>query len=141
MSDSFDLLDQLGDEKKVEELKAKIEKKKGSDVVERLNKIEEEIERAAANNQSSEDIVSGIINSNFETLNGDVESTEEDLQELMLHLRSMLDSCGGEFAKLQELNDSETKLVENAKKGSPGCRIRGYQGRENVGCLEYSLWI
>ncbi|MBR9860202.1 hypothetical protein GYB22_05540 [bacterium] len=115
MSDSFDLLDQLGDEKKVEELKAKIEKKKSSDVVSRLNKIEEEIERAAADNKDTKDIVSGIIDSNFESLNGDVESTEEDLQELMLHLRSMLDSCGGEFAKLQELNEAEIKLVEDAK--------------------------
>jgi chromosome segregation ATPase len=60
--------------------------------------------------------VSGIINANFETLNGDVESTEKDLQELMLHLRSMLDSCGGEFAKLQELNASEQKLVDDATK-------------------------
>ena len=34
----------------------------------------------------------------------------------MLHLRSMLDSCGGEFSKLQELNASEQKLVENATK-------------------------
>ncbi|MCB0734939.1 MAG: hypothetical protein KDC76_10170, partial [Bacteroidetes bacterium] len=58
----------------------------------------------------------GIIDSNFASLNGDVDQTEADLQELMLHLRSMLDSCGGEFAKLQELNDSEQKLVQDATK-------------------------
>ncbi|MCC6911927.1 MAG: hypothetical protein IT224_07870, partial [Flavobacteriales bacterium] len=77
--------------------------------------IESEIESAAANNKSSEDIVSGIINAKFESLNGDVESTEKDLQELMLHLRAMLDSCGGEFANLQELDESELKLVASAK--------------------------
>jgi hypothetical protein len=114
MADSFDLLDQLGDQKKVENLKAKIEKKKSSDVLLKLDKIESEIEKAAQNNQNSEEIISNIINSNFATLNGDVDSTEADLQELMLHLRSMLDSCGGEFSKLQELNDSELKLVAAA---------------------------
>ena len=114
MSDSFDLLDQLGDEKKVESLKAKIEKQAGRDISSKLDAIESEIEKAVADNRPTEDIVSGIIESNFETLNGDVESTEKDLQELMLHLRSMLDSCGGEFAKLQELNASEQKLVDDA---------------------------
>ncbi len=116
MSDSFDLLDQLGGQKKVENLKAKIEKKAGGDIASKLDKIEAEIEKAVSENRSSEDIVSSIIDSNFDSLNGDVEATEEDLQELMLHLRSMLDSCGGEFAKLQELNDSEQKLIENATK-------------------------
>ncbi len=116
MSDSFDLLDQLGDQKKVEALKAKIEKKTSTDITSKLDKIEQEIEQAVADNRSTEDIVSGIINANFETLNGDVDATEADLQELMLHLRSMLDSCGGEFGKLQELNDSELKLIELATK-------------------------
>jgi hypothetical protein len=116
MSDSFDLLDQLGDEKKVEALKAKLQKKTGADISSKLDKIEQEIERAVEENRSTEDIVSGIINANFETLNGDVNATEADLQELMLHLRSMLDSCGGEFANLQELNDSELKLIELATK-------------------------
>ncbi len=115
MADSFDLLDELGDEKKVNELKARIQQKKGSDLVSKLDNIESEIERAAANNRSAEDIVSGIINAKFESLNGDVKSTEKDLQELMLHLRAMLDSCGGEFANLQELNKNEQFLVENAK--------------------------
>ncbi|MBK8709841.1 MAG: hypothetical protein IPN30_15350 [Flavobacteriales bacterium] len=115
MADSFDLLDELGDEKKVSELKARIQKKKASDVISKLDNIESEIESAAANNKSSEDIVSGIINAKFESLNGDVESTEKDLQELMLHLRAMLDSCGGEFANLQELDESELKLVASAK--------------------------
>ena len=115
MADSFDLLDELGDEKKVNELKARIQQKKGSDLVSKLDNIESEIEKAAANNRSAEDIVSGIINAKFESLNGDVKSTEKDLQELMLHLRAMLDSCGGEFANLQELNKNEQFLVENAK--------------------------
>ncbi|MCC6910777.1 MAG: hypothetical protein IT224_01990, partial [Flavobacteriales bacterium] len=79
MADSFDLLDELGDEKKVSELKARIQKKKASDVISKLDNIESEIESAAANNKSSEDIVSGIINAKFESLNGDVESTEKDL--------------------------------------------------------------
>lgn len=100
MSDSFDLLDQLGDQKKVEKLKANLEKRKRTDISSKLDEIESEIEKAAGENRSSEDIVKGIISSNFNTLNGDVEATEQDLQELMLHLRSMLDSCGGEFAKL-----------------------------------------
>jgi len=115
MADSFDLLDELGDEKKVNELKARIQKKKASDVISKLDSIESEIESAASNNKSSEDIVSGIINAKFESLNGDVESTEKDLQELMLHLRAMLDSCGGEFANLQELNKGEQGLVSGAK--------------------------
>src|SRR6056300_3798 len=110
MSDSFDLLDQLGDEKKVETLKAKLEKKTNEDIASKLDKIEADIEKAVGENRSSEEIVTGIINANFDSLNGDVEETEQDLQELMLHLRSMLDSCGGEFSKLQELNASEQKL-------------------------------
>ena len=114
MSETFDLLDQLGNQKKVETLKAKLEKKSKEDIGSKLDNIEAEIEKAVGENRSSEEIVSGIINANFETLNGDVESTEKDLQELMLHLRSMLDSCGGEFAKLQELNASEQKLVDDA---------------------------
>jgi chromosome segregation ATPase len=116
MSETFDLLDQLGNQKKVETLKAKLEKKSKEDIGSKLDNIEAEIEKAVGENRSSEEIVSGIINANFETLNGDVESTEKDLQELMLHLRSMLDSCGGEFAKLQELNASEQKLVDDATK-------------------------
>jgi chromosome segregation ATPase len=32
----------------------------------------------------------------------------------MLHLRAMLDSCGGEFAQLQELNDDEEAVVNRA---------------------------
>lgn len=116
MSDSFDLLDQLGDEKKVETLKAKLEKKTNQDIASKLDKIEADIEKAVGENRSSEEIVTGIINANFDSLNGDVEETEQDLQELMLHLRSMLDSCGGEFSKLQELNSSEQKLVDDATK-------------------------
>lgn len=115
MADNFDLLNELGDSKRMESLKAKIEKKKQSDVISKLDDIESEIEKAAAENRSAEDIVNNIIGTNFEQLNGDVESTEKDLQELMLHLRTMLDSCGGEFAKLQELNAEELKLIENAK--------------------------
>ena len=115
MSDSFDLLDQLGDDKKVRDLKAKIEKKKGADLISKLDNIEEQIEKAANENRSAEEIVSGIINANFETLNGDVDQTEQDLQELMLHLRAMLDSCGGEFSKLQELNPTEQGWVDAAK--------------------------
>ncbi len=40
MADSFDLLDELGDEKKVSELKARIQKKKASDVISKLDNIE-----------------------------------------------------------------------------------------------------
>jgi len=116
MSDNtFDLLDQLGDDRKVEQLKARIEKKQGSDVVQKMDEIEAAIEKAAGT-KSAEEIIKDIVNSNFQTLNGDVEASEKDLQELMLHLRAMLDSCGGEFTKLQELNDDELKLVENAKR-------------------------
>lgn len=116
MSDSFDLLDQLGNEKKVEELKARISDKKPKDILSKLDNIESDIEKAVADNRSSEDITSEIIKANFDTLNGDVESTEKDLQELMLHLRAMLDSCGGEFATLQELNPDEQALIDRAKK-------------------------
>ncbi|MCB0755717.1 MAG: hypothetical protein KDB98_09005, partial [Flavobacteriales bacterium] len=116
MSDSFDLLDQLGDAKKVESLKAKIEKQKSTDIVSKLDQIESEIDRAVADKRDPQEIVSGIIESNFETLNGDVDQTEQDLQELMLHLRGMLDSCGGEFSKLQELNAEELAWIEQAKK-------------------------
>lgn len=116
MSDSFDLLDQLGDSKKVESLKAKIEKQKSTDIVSKLDQIESEIDRAVADKRDPQEIVSGIIESNFETLNGDVDQTEQDLQELMLHLRGMLDSCGGEFSKLQELNAEELAWIEQAKK-------------------------
>ncbi|MBI1286239.1 MAG: hypothetical protein GC178_01560 [Flavobacteriales bacterium] len=116
MSDSFDLLDQLGDSKKVENLKAKIQKQKTSDVVSKLDQIESQIDRAVSEQRDPEEIVSGIIESNFETLNGDVNQTEQDLQELMLHLRGMLDSCGGEFSKLQELNPEELGWIEQAKK-------------------------
>ena len=113
--DSFDLLSQLGDEKKVNQLKAKIEKKKSVDILSKLDEIESKIETAANDNKSQEEIVANIIDSNFETINGDVKESEQDLQELMLHLRSMLDGAGGEFSKLQELNEEEMKLVEKAK--------------------------
>jgi hypothetical protein len=113
--DDFDLLSQLGENKKVEALKAKIEKKKSIDILSKLDEIESKIETAANDNKSQEEIVGGIIDSNFETLNNDVKESEQDLQELMLHLRSMLDNAGGEFSKLQELNDDELKLVEKAK--------------------------
>ncbi|MBX2846440.1 MAG: hypothetical protein KTR13_09520 [Saprospiraceae bacterium] len=116
MSDNtFDLLEQLGDEKKVEQLKARIEKKQGQDVIQKLDEIEAAIEKAAGS-KTAEEIIKNIVNSNFQTLTGDVEASEKDLQELMLHLRAMLDSCGGEFSKLQELNDEELKLVDNAKR-------------------------
>lgn len=115
-NDSFDLLSQLGDDKKVKELKAKIEKRKGIDILSKLDDIESKIDSAATDNKSQEEIISNIIDSNFDTINGDVKESEQDLQELMLHLRSMLDSCGGEFAKLQELNPEELKIVAEAKK-------------------------
>jgi hypothetical protein len=114
-NDSFDLLSQLGDEKKVSALKAKIEKKKSVDILSKLDEIENKIETAANDNKSQEEIVANIIDSNFDTINGDVKESEQDLQELMLHLRSMLDNAGGEFSKLQELNEEELKIVENAK--------------------------
>lgn len=113
--DNFDLLSQLGDEKKVNELKAKIEKKKSVDYVSALDDIETKIE-SAAGQKSGEEIVKDIVDSNFENLNGNVQETEQDLQELMLHLRAMLDNAGGEFQKLQELNPEEQKWIEDAKK-------------------------
>lgn len=113
--DNFDLLSQLGDEKKVNELKAKIEKKKSIDYVSALDDIENKIE-SSAESKTGEEIAKEIIDSNFESLNGNVQETEQDLQELMLHLRAMLDNAGGEFQKLQELNPEEQKWVENAKK-------------------------
>ncbi len=44
----------------------------------------------------------------------------------MLHLRAMLDSCGGEFANLQELYESELELIASAKKARrlPGGNLR-----------------
>lgn len=113
--DNFDLLSQLGDEKKVNELKARIEKKKSVDYVSALNDIESKIE-SSAGQKSGEEIVKDIVDSNFENLNGNVKETEQDLQELMLHLRAMLDNAGGEFQKLQELNPEEQKWIDNAKK-------------------------
>ncbi|MBK9288098.1 MAG: hypothetical protein IPN38_10535 [Flavobacteriales bacterium] len=41
MADSFDLLDELGDEKKVNELKARIQQKKASDAISKLDNIRE----------------------------------------------------------------------------------------------------
>lgn len=112
--DSFDLLEQLGDKNQVDNLKAKIEKQKASDVIGKLDQIEADIEKAVADKRSTEEVVSDIINANFNTLNGDVESTEKDLNELMLHLRAMLDSAGGEFSKLQELSPEEQAVVDRA---------------------------
>lgn len=134
MADDFDLLNELGDSKRMETLKAKIEKKKQSDVISKLDDIESQIEQAAADNRSAEDIVKNIIGTNFEQLNGDVENTEQDLQELMLHLRTMLDSCGGEFAKLQELNDEELQLIEKAKKelGISEDELKDAEGMSNA---------
>ena len=114
-NDSFDLLEQLGDKSKVEALKAKIEKKQASDVAAALDRIEADIDKAVSDDRSTEDVVNDIIKANFKNLNGDVEETERDLNELMLHLRAMLDSCGGEFAKLQELDPSEQAIVDRAK--------------------------
>ena len=79
-----------------------------------MNDIESKIDNAA-DSKSGEEIVKDIVDANFKSLNGNVEETEQDLQELMLHLRAMLDNCGGEFAKLQELNPEEHKWVEEAK--------------------------
>ncbi len=115
MSNSFDLLDQLGDQQKIDALKAKIEKKKSDNVSSKLDEIESKIEEAASEQRSPEEIINNIIDSNFKTINKDAQETEKDLQELMLHLRSMLDSCGGEFAQLQELNEEEAAIVERAK--------------------------
>jgi len=115
-NDSFDLLSQLGNDKKVKELKAKIEKRKGMDILSKLDDIESKMDKAVGESKSQEEIVANIIDSNFETINDDVKESEQDLQELMLHLRSMLDGAGGEFAKLQELNPDEQKIVNNAKK-------------------------
>ena len=68
-NDSFDLLSQLGDSKKVEALKAKIEKKNSVDILSKLDEIESKIETAANDNKSQEEIVANIIDSNFETIN------------------------------------------------------------------------
>ena len=113
--ESFDLLDQLADEKKINQLKAKIEKRSSSDFLNQLDNIESEIESAVKAERTTEDVVKSIINAKFNTLNADVNANEKDLQELMLHLRAMLDSCGGEFAKLQELNDQEQNLINSAE--------------------------
>ncbi len=114
--ESFDLLSQLGDESKIKTLKAKLDKKKSSDILSKLDDIESKIETAANDNKSQEEIVANIIDSNFETINGDVKESEQDLQELMLHLRSMLDNAGGEFSKLQELNKDELEIIAKAKR-------------------------
>jgi CO dehydrogenase/acetyl-CoA synthase epsilon subunit len=70
--DNFDILSQLGDEKKVNELKAKIEKKKSIDYVSALDDIEKKIE-SSADSKSGEEIAKEIIDSNFENLNGNVQ--------------------------------------------------------------------
>ncbi|MEN9002249.1 MAG: hypothetical protein ABF242_08050, partial [Flavobacteriales bacterium] len=114
--ESFDLLSQLGDDSKIKSLKAKLDKKKSSDIISKLDDIESKIETAANDNKSQEEIVVNIIDSNFETINGDVKESEQDLQELMLHLRSMLDNAGGEFSKLQELNKEELEIIAKAKR-------------------------
>lgn len=114
--ESFDLLSQLGDDSKVKSLKAKLDKRKSSDILSKLDDIESKIETAANDNKSQEEIVANIIDSNFETINGDVKESEQDLQELMLHLRSMLDNAGGEFSKLQELNKDELEIIAKAKR-------------------------
>ena len=114
--ESFDLLSQLGDDSKIKSLKAKLDKKKSSDILSKLDDIESKIETAANDNKSQEEIVANIIDSNFETINGDVKESEQDLQELMLHLRSMLDNAGGEFSKLQELNKDELEIIAKAKR-------------------------
>ena len=88
MSDSFDLLDQLGDQKKVETIKAKLQKKTSEDISSKLDQIEADIEKAVGDNRSAEEIVDGIIDANFNTLNGDVEATEQDLQELIVSLQT-----------------------------------------------------
>jgi hypothetical protein len=114
--ESFDLLSQLGDDSKIKSLKAKLDKKKSVDILSKLDDIESKIESAANDNKSQEEIVANIIDSNFETINGDVKESEQDLQELMLHLRSMLDNAGGEFSKLQELNKDELEIIAKAKR-------------------------
>lgn len=114
-NETFDLLEQLGDPRKVDALKDGIERKRRDDVVGQLDRIEADIEQAVKNNRSTEEVVRDIIQSNFRGLNEDVENTEKDLNELMLHLRAMLDSCGGEFAQLQELNENEQAIVDRAK--------------------------
>lgn len=112
--ESFDILDQLGSSQKVEELKTKVEKSKAKDILNKLDEIEAKIEEAAGQERSSAEIIEGIIDANFNSLNSDVNNTEKDLQELMLHLRAMLDSAGGEFQQLQELNETELALIEKA---------------------------
>ncbi len=114
-NESYDLLEQLGDQKKVNLLKSNIQSKKGTDIAGKLDQIESDIEKAIQQNRSTEEVVRDIIQANFGSLNQDVQNTEKDLNELMLHLRAMLDSCGGEFAQLQELNDQEEAIVERAK--------------------------
>ena len=112
---SYDLLEQLGDQKSISVLNSKIESRKGSDISGKLDQIEADIEKAIKQNKSTDEVVRDIIQANFGSLNQDVQNTEKDLNELMLHLRAMLDSCGGEFAQLQELNDSEQKVVDRAQ--------------------------
>ncbi|MBI1193547.1 MAG: hypothetical protein GC205_10275 [Bacteroidetes bacterium] len=114
-NESYDLLEQLGDQNKVNILKSNIQAKKGTDIAGKLDQIESDIEKAIQQNRSTEEVVRDIIQANFGSLNQDVQNTEKDLNELMLHLRAMLDSCGGEFAQLQELNDQEEAIVERAK--------------------------
>ena len=61
MSDSFDLLDQLGDQKKVEALKAKVEQKKSKNVVAKLDEIESEIEKDLNEEDSIDDSSVGSL--------------------------------------------------------------------------------
>lgn len=113
-NDTFDLLEQLGDPQKVDALKAGIDRKKTQDLIGRLDRIESESETAVQQGRNTDEVVRDIIQANFQNLNEDVSATERDLNELMLHLRAMLDSCGGEFAQLQELNASEQAIVDRA---------------------------
>lgn len=112
---SYDLLEQLGDQQTIKNLSSRLETRKQTDISSKLDQIESDIEKAISQNRSTDEVVRDIIQANFGTLNQDVENTEKDLNELMLHLRAMLDSCGGEFAQLQELNDAEQKVVDRAK--------------------------
>jgi chromosome segregation ATPase len=112
---SYDILEQLGDPRSVQTLQSRLNDRRTVDISGRLDQIETQIEKAVQENRSTEEVVRDIIQASFGTLNQEVEAAEKDLNELMLHLRAMLDSCGGEFAQLQELNDSEQALVDRAK--------------------------
>ncbi len=126
----FDLLsgtENKVSEERLSELKNKIENRKKGGFMDLFTKTEQKIDEtlqtsikdALADSQFTEEKAKQlgieIAEANFETLEDDRSNMEKDLQDMMIGLREMLDGFGGGFAKLQELNEDETGMIDEAK--------------------------